>query len=301
MNEIDDKLVCPTATTEINYPRNSSLSSASTASKNNDMLSETLMTNSASTTNVSNMLSSSSASSPEPDLVASRACLFEAADELNKEILNFREILQLFNCAISQEQAWAVLYRCLIEFKQLLETHLELVKLNAEHIDINVLNFTKDGVILFRFKHASVAAAAVEKTSLLAENLEQERQLVEPKVLKSIAYLIFDALDYGNTYSNEPVLQTSLSHLLLMISGHYKEFSNAKAHSEDDEGYEQEEEDSICLDKAIEICVGNVAEADYHYRAVCRGLYVQAYELKVFLAKIEDSKVTLIIIIFYYL
>ena len=32
------------------------------------------------------------------------------------EILNFKEILQLFNCAISQEQAWAVLYQVLNEF-----------------------------------------------------------------------------------------------------------------------------------------------------------------------------------------
>lgn len=71
--------------------------------------------------------------------------------------------------------------------------------------------------------------------------------------------------------------------------GHFKEFNN-KTQSEDDEGYEQEEEDSICLEKAIEICINNVPEAADHYRAVCRGLFAQAYELKVFLAKIEDSK-----------
>ena len=63
--------------------------------------------------------------------------------------------------------------------------------------------------------------------------------------------------------------------------------------SEDDEGYDQDEEDSISLEKAIEICTNNVAEAEYHYKAVCRGLYAQAFELKAFLAKIEDSKVSL--------
>lgn len=57
--------------------------------------------------------------------------------------------------------------------------------------------------------------------------IEQERQLVESRALKSIAYLIFDALDYGNNYSNEPVLQSSLSHLLLLISG---EFSPIMSH-----------------------------------------------------------------------
>jgi hypothetical protein len=48
---------------------------------------------------------------------------------------------------------------------------------------------------------------------------EQEKHTIETKALKSIAYLIFDALDYGNNYLNEPVLQSSLSHLLLLISG----------------------------------------------------------------------------------
>ena len=41
------------------------------------------------------------------------------------EILNFKEILQLFNCSISQEQAWAVLYQILNEFKIILDSNLE--------------------------------------------------------------------------------------------------------------------------------------------------------------------------------
>ena len=81
-----------------------------------------------------------------------RNCIMLPTDQLNKEVLNFREILQLFNCAISQEQAWSVLYQVLVEFKYLMENNLELVKQNCDNIDINVLNFTKDGVILFKFK-----------------------------------------------------------------------------------------------------------------------------------------------------
>ena len=103
--------------------------------------------------------------------------------------------------------------------------------------------------------------------------------------------MIFDALDYGNNYHNEPVLNIALSHLLLQISGHFKEYSNNKAISEDDEGYEQEEEESISLEKALEICINNISEAERHYQGVCRGLYAQAFELQAFLAKIEHSKV----------
>lgn len=40
---------------------------------------------------------------------------------------------------------------------------------------------------------------------------------------------------------------------LFKLKGHYKEYTNSKTVSEDDEGYEQEEEDSIGIDKAIEV------------------------------------------------
>jgi hypothetical protein len=60
--------------------------------------------------------------------------------------------------------------------------------------------------------------------------------------------------------------------------------------SEDDEGYEQED-DTINIEKAFMTCLNNVCDADYHYKAVCRALYAQASELKIFLEKIENSKV----------
>ncbi len=74
-------------------------------------------------------------------------------DESFVESLNFKEILQLFGCAISQEQAWAVLNQCLNELKYLLDTNIELIYLNQDTVDINSLNFTKDGTILFDFDH----------------------------------------------------------------------------------------------------------------------------------------------------
>lgn len=76
---------------------------------------------------------------------------YTLVDKSVEESLNFREILQLFNCAISQEQAWAVLYECLIKFRYILENNLELIKLNQNKIDINLIYFVKDGSILFDF------------------------------------------------------------------------------------------------------------------------------------------------------
>ncbi len=87
-------------------------------------------------------------------------------DESFVESLNFKEILQLFGCAISQEQAWAVLNQCLNELKYLLDTNTELLHLNQDTIDINSLNFTKDGTILFDFDQKPCTDPLLIKQSL---------------------------------------------------------------------------------------------------------------------------------------
>ena len=65
--------------------------------------------------------------------------------------LNLKEILQLFNCAISQEQAWAVLYQTLNGLNYLFKNNLELIKSNVDNIVINLLFLNKDGSVLFCF------------------------------------------------------------------------------------------------------------------------------------------------------
>lgn len=99
------------------------------------------------------------------------------SDDKVYEMLNLKEILQLFNCAISQEQAWAVLYQVLSEFKNLFETKPELIKLNQDDIDINLLNFQKDGSIVFGFKKKLPSQHA---TNLVID--EQEKNCLENKV-----------------------------------------------------------------------------------------------------------------------
>jgi hypothetical protein len=69
------------------------------------------------------------------------------------------------------------------------------------------------------------------------------------KILKSIGFLIYDALDFGNKQDYEPVLDDSLSDLLLLITGHAKVMQPKL--SEYDEGYENEDDDSITIDKAL--------------------------------------------------
>jgi spire len=279
-----------------------------------------LISESASTTSASTSSSSSFTNIDKTTSIRSAICdattSTKKSSHQENEKLNFAEILQIFNCAISQEQAWAVLYQILINLKCLIETQFDIVKLNKDLIDMNVICFNKDGSISFNFERNNDDDDDDDDNDN-DDNLNEEmKSIVEGDILKSIAYLIFDALDYGNNYSNEPVLQSSLSHLLLLISGHFKEFLN-DTNDLDDEGYENEDdfndndkinntkqqqnkedvqtESVFNIDKAIEMCKNNIdrdktEDADHFYKETCRTLYSQAFELKVFLTKIELSK-----------
>ncbi len=69
----------------------------------------------------------------------------------NKSMLNFHEILQLFNCAVSQEQAWAILYQVLKEYKHIIEHNLIFLHnkliINNNCIGIRNIYFRKDGSV----------------------------------------------------------------------------------------------------------------------------------------------------------
>ena len=207
---------------------------------------------------------------------------FILSENKMQSYLNFKEILELFGCAISQEQAWAVLNQCLIELKFLMDTNIELLYLNQDCIEINILNFVKDGSILFDFSVKQQHIKDASKPQTLTPNkimqmyeekrtcwpsdqmpssatncgeMVEERVALEAALLKSVAYLIFDALDYGNSQQNEPDLNNTLQNLLVQMSGFYRQFTGSARVSEDDEGYEQEDEEVVMtVEKSLEVC-----------------------------------------------
>ena len=97
--------------------------------------------------------------SPSSNMNINKANAFILNQTVN--VLNLKEILQLFNCAISQEQAWAVLYQTLNGLKCLFAYNLDLIKLNIDNITIDLLYFNKDGNILFGFRNRSEAANTI--------------------------------------------------------------------------------------------------------------------------------------------
>ncbi len=118
--------------------------------------------------------------------------------------LRFREILQIFNCAISQEQAWAVLYQILCVLKDLMENQWPLVRANQDNIEISVFSFSKDGSLSCEFSEATTQdedenAEGSSTTSSICS--EDERQSVEAKVHKNIKLFlrVFTLLAFKST------------------------------------------------------------------------------------------------------
>ena len=106
----------------------------------------------------------------------------------SKDTLRFKEILQLFNCAISQEQAWAVLYQILNGLKYLLDNEFELIKLNQDDIDINILNINKDGSVLFGFKNNKIVNSGSNNQNASSSSsvlLNTNQNSIEDKQIKS--------------------------------------------------------------------------------------------------------------------
>jgi hypothetical protein len=95
--------------------------------------------------------SSSSTSSSSISILQQPQTQFDQYNTKNS--LSFNEILQIFNSAISQEQAWAALYQILKEFKYLFENCLNLVFLNQHFIDLSTICFRKDGTIYLRLNN----------------------------------------------------------------------------------------------------------------------------------------------------
>ena len=83
--------------------------------------------------------------------LSSSSFLLTSSQVHDSSALNLKEILQLFNCAISQEQAWAVLYQTLNGLKYLFKNNLNLIKSNVDNIAIHLLYLNKDGSVLFCF------------------------------------------------------------------------------------------------------------------------------------------------------
>lgn len=210
----------------------------------------------------------------------------------SKGCVKLSSILQSFNASISEEQAWAICYqtsKCIRkEWEK--DTRKCYCLFDTEEIQIH-----KDGYV-----HPATIKEFNTGLRSLADN---EYQLVS-----SLGLVIFKALDYGLSESEERSLSNQLERLIdIMTSADQDDegtTSDDDAESQNgDEGIERDAEEDetnddsnskqlqgVTLSKVMEICANRLAcpgQADGHYKAVCRALVAEVLELSTFLEKIS--------------
>ncbi|XP_075733829.1 spire type actin nucleation factor isoform X2 [Rhipicephalus microplus] len=214
-------------------------------------------------------------------------------------------ILHAFGAPIREEQAWAVCYqtsKCMC--KEWAADNRGCYCLTAT----SQLRIHKDGSV-----HTStVRDLGPVSTRPIATS--------EYKLVCSLGLVLFHALEYGLRPDEEHVLSRPFEMLLDRMTSADPEANSEAELSSDDESGEEDchdegiEKDSgeddpgggdggdgpgktphragLTLAKVLEMCAShlqNPAQADLHYKAVCRALVAEAVELSTFLQKISSG------------
>ncbi|XP_033897773.1 protein spire homolog 2-like [Acipenser ruthenus] len=203
--------------------------------------------------------------------------------------LSLEEVLKSYEQPINEEQAWAVCYQCCRGLSQLLpgEDQCEFGRVK----DPGSILLHKDGAVtLYR-----------DQSTQDAKRKHSEQATSDGQIVQSLGFAIYRALDWGLDESEERELSPQLEQLIdLMANGDSEGGSSGTA----DEGYsgqeEEEEPESEVPPRTVRsfhqvmaVCaarLSNPSEAQTHYQAVCRALFVETLELQTFLIKIKNAK-----------
>uniref|UniRef100_A0A8C8VK28 Spire type actin nucleation factor 2 n=1 Tax=Pelusios castaneus TaxID=367368 RepID=A0A8C8VK28_9SAUR len=186
--------------------------------------------------------------------------------------LSLEEVLKSYEQPINEEQAWAVCYqRC--------RGPAGRVRGPADIL------LHRDGAVSARGEPGAPC------TRLLPLPCSQ--------MVQSLGFTIYRALDWGLDESEERELSPQLEQLIDLMTNSDSDSGCAMA----DEGYGGQDEDEEAAEgppravrtfrQAMRMCAARLTapqEAQTHYQAVCRALFVETMELKAFLAKIRDAK-----------
>ncbi|KAK1162051.1 hypothetical protein AOXY_G18331 [Acipenser oxyrinchus oxyrinchus] len=203
--------------------------------------------------------------------------------------LSLEEVLKCYEQPINEEQAWAVCYQCCRGLSQLLpeEDQREFGRVK----DPGSVLLHKDGTVtLYR-----------DQSTHDANRKRSEQATSDGKIVQSLGFAIYRALDWGLDDSEERELSPQLEQLIdLMANGDSEGGSSGTA----DEGYSGQEEEEEpesegpprtvrSFHQVMAVCaarLSNPSEAQTHYQAVCRALFVETLELQTFLIKIKNAK-----------
>ncbi|XP_028931204.1 protein spire homolog 2 isoform X2 [Ornithorhynchus anatinus] len=201
--------------------------------------------------------------------------------------LSLEEVLKSYEQPLNEEQAWAVCYQC-------------CGALRRERAAAAAAGRIRDTADVLLHKDGAVSARTepdpVESSQTVSPPANTEAQMVQ-----SLGFAIYRALDWGLDESEERELSPQLEQLIdLMVNSDCEDSSCGAA----DEGYGgQEEEEEAAGEggpravrtfvQVMRLCAARLTdprEAQAHYQAVCRALFVETVELKAFLTKIREAK-----------
>ncbi|MBN3315158.1 SPIR2 protein, partial [Atractosteus spatula] len=233
------------------------------------------------------MARSASANSGSSSSVSAPQDRAEARELADPKELSLEEVLKSYEQPINEEQAWAVCYQSCRGLRDLLSAG-GLFGLREVRGPASIL-LHKDGTVAL---HTDPATPDVSRKL-------SPKPVPESQVVQSLGFAIYRALDWGLDESEERELSPQLERLIeLMASG------EGEGGGTTDEGYsgqeEEEEEEEGGPRRAVRsfrqvmaVCaarLANPSQAQAHYQAVCRALFVETLELQTFLIKIRDAK-----------
>ncbi|XP_072492488.1 protein spire homolog 2 [Notamacropus eugenii] len=205
------------------------------------------------------------------------------SDRLDPWELSLEEVLKSYEQPINEEQAWAVCYQCC---RGLLGAEPGGGRIR----DTADILLHKDGTV-----SAQLEPGSADSSTMVAPPANTEAQMVQ-----SLGFAIYRALDWGLDESEERELSPQLEQLIDLMTNSDSEDSSCGVADEGYGGQEEEEESSEgtlrgvrTFSQVMRLCssrLTNSREAQSHYQAVCRALFVETVELKAFLTKIREAK-----------
>ncbi|KAI8504740.1 formin-nucleated actin cable organization, partial [Branchiostoma belcheri] len=190
-----------------------------------------------------------------------------------KDVFTLEEILRAFGAPINEEQAWAMCYQCA---KSLQDDWRRCRK--------ECFQFTGGEGVALR-KDGSVGAVRTDTSGPVR---------FESQLVYSLGLVVYRALDYGLSESEERELSHPLEDLIDRMTSNDNDDSQNHDEGIEDSDEEITSEDTVkTLQQVVKLCAShlqNPSEAAGHYQAVCRALVAECQELTSFLAKISMGK-----------
>jgi spire-like protein len=163
--------------------------------------------------------------------------------------MHLREVLELVDRPLSQEQAWAILYQCSSLLKRIWRQR------------------QRDGQPIFPVELEFVCLAGDGSIDVQWQGKKENGLVAATKrneIIASIGWTVYRGLDYGLAEDEERELEDELEQLIICMTDNIPE--------------DQKEEDTD-FDTIIEACKARLPlseETDNHYKSVCRSLVNRA-------------------------